>query len=47
MPKAMEQALLREAAKRGYSKKRTGAFVYGTLQAKTNWKPGKKSRKNA
>jgi hypothetical protein len=42
MPKAMEQTLKREARKRGYGKKRTGAFVYGTMARKTGWKPGKK-----
>lgn len=38
MPKAMELALLREAKKRGMSKERTGAFVYGTMRKK-GWKP--------
>jgi len=38
MPKALEDKLKREAAERGYSKERTGAFVYGVLR-KTGWKP--------
>jgi len=38
MPKAMERKLKAEAKKRGYGKKRTGAFVYGSLR-KTGWKP--------
>ena len=42
MPKKMEMALLKEAKKKGLSKKRTGAYVYGTMQKKTSWKPGKK-----
>lgn len=32
MPKRVERKLLAEARKRGYGKKRTGAYVYGTLQ---------------
>ena len=45
MPKEMEQALKREAAKRGYGKKRSDAYVYGTMR-KTGWKPkkGKKAK---
>lgn len=31
MPKKMEEALKKTAKKRGYSKERTGAFVYGTM----------------
>ena len=38
MPKVLEQKLMREAHKRGYSKERKGAFVYGMLR-KTGWKP--------
>jgi len=38
MPKKAEAALKRAAAKRGYGKERTGAYVYGTLR-KTGWKP--------
>jgi len=41
MPKKMEQALKRSAKKKGMSKKRTAAYVYGTLR-KTGWKPKKK-----
>ena len=44
MPEKLEQALKREAAKRGYSGKRADRYVYGTMR-KTGWKPGKdKSR---
>lgn len=42
MPKAMERQLKATAKKRGYSKKRTGAYVYGTLQRRTSWKPKRK-----
>ena len=42
MPKKMEKALLKAAKKKGLSKKRTGAYVYGTMQKITSWKPGKK-----
>ena len=38
MPKALEAELKRRAKKKGFSKKRTGAYVYGTLR-KTGWKP--------
>ena len=36
MPKALEAKLKREA--KGLGKKRTGAYVYGTLR-KTGWTP--------
>jgi len=38
MPKAMEALLKRQARKKGLSKKRFGAYVYGTMR-KTGWKP--------
>ena len=38
MPKALERKLKKEAKKKGLSKKKTGAYVYGTLR-KTGWKP--------
>ena len=41
MPKKMEAALKATAAKRGYGKERTGAYVYGALR-KTGWTPGHK-----
>jgi hypothetical protein len=31
MPKKLEHKLMLEAARKGLSKKRTGAYVYGTL----------------
>ena len=43
MPKKLEMALKRKAKKMGLSKKRTGAYVYGTLR-KTGWKPSRKKR---
>lgn len=43
MPKALEHKLMVEAAKKGLGKKRTGAYVYGTLR-KMGWKP-KRERK--
>jgi len=42
MPIKLERKLKKQAKKMGLSKKRAGAYVYGTLQKKTNWKPGKK-----
>lgn len=41
MPKALEEKLKRETAKKHLGKERTGAYVYGTLR-KTGWKPGKR-----
>jgi hypothetical protein len=38
MPKELEQALLKMAKKKGFGKKRTGAYVYGTMR-KHGWKP--------
>ena len=43
MPEAMERALKKKAKKLGLSKERMGAYVYGTMQKKTSWKPGRKS----
>lgn len=39
MPKAVEDALKRKAAKLGYKGERANAFVYGTLRHKFGWKP--------
>lgn len=44
MPKAMERALKREAAKKGLSGKRADAWVYGTLR-KTGWVPKREQNK--
>ena len=41
MPKEIEEKFKRKAKKRGLSKKRTKAFVYGTLR-QTGWKSKKK-----
>jgi len=41
MPKKMEEKLKREAKKKGLSKERAGAYVYGTMR-KAGWKPKKK-----
>ena len=43
MPKAMEQALKRQARRKGLSKKRADAYVYGTLR-KTGWKPSREKK---
>lgn len=42
MPKAIESKLKKGA--KGLSKKRAGAYIYGTMQ-KLGWKPKKKSKK--
>lgn len=41
MPKTLEQKLKKQAKKKGFGKKRTNAYVYGTLR-KTGWKPKRK-----
>ena len=38
MPEAMEKSLKAKAKKMDLGKKRTNAFVYGTMR-KTGWKP--------
>ena len=44
MPKKLEDKLKREAKKKGFVKKRTNAFVYGTLR-KVGWRPLKKRKR--
>ena len=41
MPKAMEKSLKSQTRKKGLSKKKTNAYVYGTMR-KAGWKPRKK-----
>ena len=47
MPKALEQKLKKEVNKKhpNWSEERKNAYVYGTLQKVTNWKPHNKSKK--
>lgn len=40
----MEKALKKSAKKKGLTGKRAGAYIYGTLQKLTDWKPGKKKK---
>ena len=42
MPKALERKLKAQAKKKGFGKKRTGAYVYGTMRRVTGWKPKRK-----
>lgn len=44
MPKKMEEALKRQAAKRGLTGERANAYVFGTLR-KTGWVPEKEKKK--
>jgi hypothetical protein len=44
MPVKLERKLKREAKKKGLGKKRTGAYVYGTLRAH-GWTPKKRKKK--
>jgi hypothetical protein len=43
MPKKMEQSLRQTAAKKGMSKERADAFVYGTMR-KTGWTPKREGK---
>lgn len=43
MPKEMEEALKKEARKKGLTGKRANAYIYGTMRKK-GWKP-KRERK--
>jgi hypothetical protein len=46
MPKELERKLRKKAKAKGLSGKRADAYVYGTMQRVTDWKPRKKkSRK--
>lgn len=42
----MEMALKKAAKKKGLGKKRTGAYVYGTMM-KMGWKPSKQKNKKS
>lgn len=44
MPKKLERALKAQAKKKGFGKKRTGAYVYGTLR-KTGWRSSREGRR--
>ena len=44
MPEALERALKAEAKKRGFGKKRSDRYVYGTMR-KTGWKPSTQKKK--
>lgn len=44
MPKKMEEALKKEAAKRGLTGERKDAYMYGTLR-KTGWVPSTQKKK--
>jgi hypothetical protein len=43
MPVELERKLKKQARKKGFSKKRAGAYIYGTLR-KTGWKPSHQKR---
>ncbi len=45
MPKKLERKLKRECKKKGLSKKRCNAYVYGALR-NTGWKPKKEESLN-
>lgn len=43
MPEEMERKLRKKANKKGLSKERADAYVYGTMR-KTGWKPSKEKK---
>lgn len=43
MPKKMEQALKKEAKKKGLKGERADAYVYGTMR-KAGWKPEREKK---
>ena len=45
MPEAMKRKLRATAAKKGLTGDAKNAYVYGTMQKTTDWKPKKKKRK--
>lgn len=45
MPKKMEKALKKAAKKKGLKGDRAKAYVYGTMQEKTDWKPPQQRKK--
>ena len=48
MPKKLERKLKREARKkfRSIKSKRARAYIYGTLQRVTDWRPSRRHRKS-
>lgn len=44
MPKALEDALSRQASQKGLKGKRKDAYIYGTMR-KTGWTPSAQKRK--
>lgn len=44
MPKEMEKKLKSEAKQKGLTGDKANAYIYGTMQKKTDWKPGKKGK---
>jgi len=46
MPKKLKRKLQRQARKKGFGKKRTAAYVFGTLR-KTGWTPSKRKKRKS
>ena len=42
MPKALERKLAKDAKAKGLTGDRKNAYIYGTMQKVTSWKPKKK-----
>jgi hypothetical protein len=45
MPKELEDKLRREAEAKGLGGDRKNAYIYGTMQKTTDWKPGPSRRR--
>lgn len=45
MPKEMERKLRKQAEKKGLTGDRKNAYIYGTMQEKTDWKPNQNKPK--
>ncbi len=45
MPKALERKLSQEASRKGLTGKRKEAYIYGTMQRVTSWKPKREKKK--
>jgi hypothetical protein len=45
MPKKMEAELRKKAKAKGLKGEAKNRYIYGTMQEKTDWKPGKKKGK--
>jgi hypothetical protein len=45
MPKELEEKLRRQGKRKGLKGERLNAYIYGTMQKVTDWKPHKNKKK--